>query len=286
MEHITAAGLDIHCGMMTLRRDQRWESPIERGYWIGTVLQGEVAAEQPWTSQRAWRPGVSMLFKSDRPTSAIHHAPRDGQLSALFLRLHFDAAEGLVGPEGLSVLERGTRSGVRPCPALISALGWQIQGCALPGSAARLYIVGKALEVIAHVIADIENAVGAPSGPGSSLALSAREARQLHEARDILLGNLRAPPTIPELARQVGTNAHKLGEGFRALFGTPIYAFVKSRRLEEAKRQLEGGETSITAVARSVGYHPGHFATEFRRRFGVTPTALIGRRPAELGGCE
>jgi AraC-like DNA-binding protein len=27
-----------------------------------------------------------------------------------------------------------------------------------------------------------------------------------------------------------------------------------------------------------MGYHPAHFATEFRKRFGVSPTEVIGKR--------
>jgi AraC family transcriptional activator of pyochelin receptor len=58
----------------------------------------------------------------------------------------------------------------------------------------------------------------------------------------------------------------------------PVYAFVKSRRLDEARYLLEAGETSISGVAQGMGYHPAHFATEFRKRFGVSPTEVIGKR--------
>jgi AraC family transcriptional activator of pyochelin receptor len=280
MQHITAMGLDIHSGAMSLRRGESWESRIEAGYWIGTVLRGEISAEQPWTTPQAWRPGTCMLFRADSPVSAMHQAQRDGEVAALFLRLRFDTIEHLVGPKGAELLEHGTRAGVHPCPALISMLAWQMQGCTLPPEAARLYITGKAMEIVAHVVADIVQAMKPATGAAT---LPPRETRQLHEAREILLANLGAPPSIPELARRVGTNARKLGEGFNTLFGSPVYAFVKARRLEEAKRLLESGETSVSAVARRLGYHPGHLSTEFRRRFGISPANLAGRRevPAE-----
>jgi AraC family transcriptional activator of pyochelin receptor len=41
---------------------------------------------------------------------------------------------------------------------------------------------------------------------------------------------------------------------------------------------LEAGETGIAQVAYALGYQPAHFTTEFRKRYGVTPSALIGRR--------
>ena len=172
----------------------------------------------------------------------------------------------------------------------IQAIAWQMFGCTLSGASRRLYLGGKAMEMIAYLSQaggyGREPVQGV--GPGGSSPAGARSARSwrpsdiecFHEARSILLKRLDDPPSVPELAQSVGTNARKLGQGFVDLFGEPVYSFVKTRRLEGARQMIEAGETSIARVAYAFGYNPGHFATEFRKRFGVSPTALTGRRGA------
>lgn len=53
-------------------------------------------------------------------------------------------------------------------------------------------------------------------------------------ARDRLLLDLSAPPTIAELAREIGLNQLKLKQGFKTLFGTSIYALFQRHRMERA----------------------------------------------------
>lgn len=72
-------------------------------------------------------------------------------------------------------------------------------------------------------------------------------------------------------------NAHRLNELFRAIFGASVYAFVKEARLDHAKKLLESGDFSVSQAAYSCGYHPAHFSTEFRKRFGVSPSDYIVR---------
>ncbi|MFE3835943.1 helix-turn-helix transcriptional regulator [Pseudogemmobacter sonorensis] len=100
----------------------------------------------------------------------------------------------------------------------------------------------------------------------------------LHEARAILTVELRQPPTLPELARRLGLNVTRLGQGFRMLSGVPPCAWLKAQRLDRAKAMIECGDQSVSGVARQVGYQPQHFATEFRNRFGVAPSALRPRQ--------
>ncbi|MBS7810300.1 helix-turn-helix transcriptional regulator [Roseococcus pinisoli] len=77
------------------------------------------------------------------------------------------------------------------------------------------------------------------------------------------------------LARQVGLNEKKLKAGFRTQFGTSVIGFLQDVRLRAAHRLLLEGRSSVTEVAMAVGYaNPSHFALMFRRRYGVSPSAL------------
>ncbi|WP_289500410.1 helix-turn-helix transcriptional regulator [Gloeocapsopsis sp. IPPAS B-1203] len=64
------------------------------------------------------------------------------------------------------------------------------------------------------------------------------------------------------------------------MFQTTVVGYLTQQRLEQAERLLRQGDCTVAEVATLVGYgHLGHFATAFKRRFGMTPSqCLAGRR--------
>ena len=109
------------------------------------------------------------------------------------------------------------------------------------------------------------------SRDGVQDALSLRERRRLLAARDRLLGDLSAPPTIAELAMEVGLNQLKLKQGFKVLFGTSVYALFQRHRMERARELLF--EHNVTETALILGYsNISHFSTAFRKQFGMLPS--------------
>ncbi|WP_292785083.1 AraC family transcriptional regulator [Nostoc sp. NMS9] len=102
--------------------------------------------------------------------------------------------------------------------------------------------------------------------------LKAQTIVRIHHARDILLSRLENPPLIPELAQLVGVSDRTLGNGFRELFGTTVFGYLTSKRMEQAEQLLRSGKLTVTQVANLVGYaQQGHFAIAFKRKFGITP---------------
>ncbi|WP_374655223.1 helix-turn-helix domain-containing protein [Dongia sp.] len=286
MEIVKSAGLNVFLDTQPVARGMEWASVIAPGLWFGMVLRGHVAIRAPEavgaiSRESDWGPGATTCFWSTESFETHHRILRDGEISGVFIRVAIEDIEAIAGSDGLACLDRMDRAGVgrslqdrSACQlAALQATAWQMLGCTLQDSARRLYLGGKAMEMMAHLL----------DGPRSKMVVARgdwqpREIARLHAARDILLSRLAAPPSVPELAHLVGTNARTLSEGFKDLFGMPVYAFVKARRLDEARRMLESGERSIARVAYAFGYQPAHFATEFRKRFGVAPTALTGRR--------
>jgi AraC family transcriptional activator of pyochelin receptor len=272
LEIIRSSGLNIFLETSPVRKDIVWDSVTEPGYWFGTLLEGNIAVNQSQLGERTWRRGGTAVFSADEQIHTRHISLHDGSISAVFLQIETPLAEPILGAEASALLagNRLHREGL--FPDLARTLAWQMLGCRLTGAARRLFITAKAMEIVAHVISSTieEKAVGSEKHG----VWSPRDIECFHEARSILLAELADPPSVPELARRVGTNAKKLGAGFNALFGLPVYGFVKANRLEAARRMLEAGQTSIAHVARAVGYQPQHLATEFRRRFGVSPTQI------------
>lgn len=100
--------------------------------------------------------------------------------------------------------------------------------------------------------------------------ISFRERRQLNVAKDYLLSDLSAAPTIAELAKVVGLNQCKLKKGFKSLFGNSIYAHFQGERMHRAMQLLKSNNVTETAMV--LGYsNVSHFSTAFRKQFGLLP---------------
>ncbi|CAB3753028.1 hypothetical protein GQ57_20510 [Burkholderia sp. MSh2] len=106
--------------------------------------------------------------------------------------------------------------------------------------------------------------------PETREAIAPRERRQLVAARDRLLSDLSNPPTIEQLARETGLNQLKIKRGFKAMFGTSVYALFQRERMERALHLLQ--RHSVTETASMLGYsNLSHFSTAFRKQFGMLP---------------
>ncbi|MEM8639741.1 MAG: AraC family transcriptional regulator [Cyanobacteria bacterium P01_G01_bin.54] len=93
-------------------------------------------------------------------------------------------------------------------------------------------------------------------------------------AKDLLLSQLSAPPTLLKLAHQVGLNDRKLKQGFRQVFGTTVFGYLHNHRMTQAKQLLVLSGATIAGVAQQVGYRsPEAFSAAFRRTFEINPKA-------------
>jgi len=144
----------------------------------------------------------------------------------------------------------------------------EIVYCDARGISRQIYLEAKGLELLAVMVDRLEDAERA-----ASPLLSPYDIERLERARRILLGRVEEPPSLPELARSAGLNEVKLKAGFKTLFGSSVYAYLRHHRMEEAHRMLSRRLYTITEVAQRVGYaNPSKFAGAFRKQFGVNPS--------------
>ncbi len=106
--------------------------------------------------------------------------------------------------------------------------------------------------------------------------ITARERRQVDEAREILLSDLSSPPSLNALARAVGSNRTKLNHGFRIIFGESVFQLLQRERMLAARVLLQSGHHSVTEVAERCGYeYIGNFSLAFKSYFGVPPSVTL-----------
>ncbi len=102
--------------------------------------------------------------------------------------------------------------------------------------------------------------------------LSDRDLDCLQQAREVLLSDLKEPPTISALSRKVGINRNKLSYGFKYIYGECVSEFCQNQRMESAWTLLVQDRLTISQIADEVGYsHPQNFSTAFRQHFGLKP---------------
>lgn len=105
--------------------------------------------------------------------------------------------------------------------------------------------------------------------------VSHTERQRLMRARGRLLEDLGKAPSLPELAREVGMSLPKLTRGFRQVFGNSVYGVFQQARMAQARSRLLAGEGSVMRVASDLGYaNASHFATAFRKQFGINPSEI------------
>ncbi len=96
------------------------------------------------------------------------------------------------------------------------------------------------------------------------------------KAREILLQRIGEPITIKALSRKVAINECYLKKGFKEIFGTTIFDFYQSQRMEHAKYLLYEKGLSVTEVSHLLGYSSiSHFSTAFKKQTGIKPCELL-----------
>lgn len=98
---------------------------------------------------------------------------------------------------------------------------------------------------------------------------------KLHYARELLLSQIDAPPSLDNLSKLTGLNNYKLKTGFKELFGLPVYKYLQNKRLEKAFELLENKKLTVQETAWYVGYESlGSFSNAFYKKFGYRPSAI------------
>lgn len=99
---------------------------------------------------------------------------------------------------------------------------------------------------------------------------------KIAKAREILLQHIGEPITIKALSRKVAMNECYLKKGFKEMFGSTIFDFYQSQRMEHAKYLLYEKGLNVTEVSVILGYSSiSHFSTAFKKHTGLKPCELL-----------
>ncbi|WP_343733293.1 response regulator [Duganella sp.] len=138
-----------------------------------------------------------------------------------------------------------------------------------PGElAARIQVhlnLARRQQQAAASAADDEQQLEAESEPDAVL---------VNAVKRLISDNLAALPGLAEIARSVGTYREKLSQVFREQTGMTVFGFIREERIRRGEELLRDTDIDVQDIALLIGFNnAGNFATAFRERLGVTPTA-------------
>ena len=135
-----------------------------------------------------------------------------------------------------------------------------------------LYFKGKAFELLSLYFnrseeADVEQC---------PFLVDETNVIKIRKAKEIMISRMAEPPTLQELADEIGLNLKKLKEGFKQIYGDSVFSFLFDYKMEVARKLLESGENNVNEVGLKVGYSTSsHFIAAFKKKYGTTPKKYI-----------
>ena len=148
--------------------------------------------------------------------------------------------------------------------------------CPYEGAMQQMYLESKAVELIALKLSQIQQMTTQASvfDQRKQRSLKSKDINRIHYAREILLRDMANPPSLQQLAEQVGIGDYKLKQDFRRTFGTTVFGYLRSHRLECARQLLIEQQMNVSEAACFVGYSSlSKFTAAFKRQFGILPSA-------------
>ncbi|WP_223550234.1 helix-turn-helix transcriptional regulator [Aestuariivivens sp. NBU2969] len=148
----------------------------------------------------------------------------------------------------------------------------QMINYSLNSSIKSLYFKGKAYELLSLYFnrseeADVEQC---------PFLVDETNVIKIRKAKDIIVARMAEPPTLQDLADEIGLNIKKLKEGFKQIYGDSVFSFLFDYKMEFARKLLESGENNVNEVGHKVGYSTAsHFIAAFKKKYGTTPKKYL-----------
>lgn len=104
----------------------------------------------------------------------------------------------------------------------------------------------------------------------------------VESAKNYVLDRADEPVTVEELCKAVGVSRRSLQSCFQEVMGTNPVNYLRTMRLNAARRELRSDDSKTRLVADVAArwgfWHLSHFATDYHNLFGELPSTTLARR--------
>lgn len=95
---------------------------------------------------------------------------------------------------------------------------------------------------------------------------------KIKKAKQLIIKEMINPPSLADLAKEIGLNIKKLKTDFKEYYGVPVFTFLLNYKMELAKTLLQEQQLNVNEIASHLGYSTSsHFIAAFKRAYGITP---------------
>jgi len=131
-----------------------------------------------------------------------------------------------------------------------------------------IFIKGKVYELLSYYFSTTtEN-----SNESCPYIANEETISKIKHAKQLIIKEMTNPPSLSELAKEVGLNIKKLKSEFKEVYGVPVFTFLLNYKMELAKNLLLEQQLNVNEIALQLGYSTSsHFIAAFKRKYGITP---------------
>jgi len=101
---------------------------------------------------------------------------------------------------------------------------------------------------------------------------------KIKKAKDIIIDRMAEPPSLNELANEIGLSLKKLKDGFKHIYGETVFNFLLDYKLDYSVKLLQTKKHNVAEISSLIGYSTSsHYIAAFKNKFGTTPKKYLGK---------
>ena len=120
---------------------------------------------------------------------------------------------------------------IKPTVAIVLQ---QIINTKVNSSVRELYVKGKIYELLSLHFQKDETTIG----EYCPFLVDEQNVLKIRKAKEIIISRMAEPPSLQELANEIGLNIKKLKEGFKQIYGDTVYSFLFDYKMEHSRKLL------------------------------------------------
>ena len=221
--------------------------------------------------------GLALSFYADKEVTCIHTVSKDNPLECIVIATATRNLENLPNQEGELFVEL-LNSLVKPSDHYVEGPSFfmtpemhrivdSLFNIKYEGKTKMMFFRSQITALLSHFFGQLATQ--------HSKTLKSVDKSRLLRAKEILSANLDNPPSLTELAQELGLNTTKLKKEFKAAFGLPVFKYLQNERLTTAHGLISKKQATVQEAAWHVGYDSlSSFSNAFAKKFGYRPSQI------------
>lgn len=214
----------------------------------------------------------SMVYYKDEEMNVLFNLPPNSEVTAVLISIqHFHSLFSIEGNFLFNFSSFKTGKPIiepQKISATIKLILSQLTFNQTSDSLRPIYIKGKIYELLSYYFStNNENEIESCPYIANEETVS-----KIKHAKQLIIKDMVNPPSLSDLAKEVGLNIKKLKTNFKEFYGVPVFTFLLNYKMELAKKLLLEQHLNVNEIASNLGYSASsHFIAAFKKKYGITP---------------